>query len=98
VEGTAEDWACVARESFPAVGRNEYGHLRLADFTDTVNALPQEEMQAVMGPAGGPAAAAGVSGGRAVLMFLGKGLHCSTGCQPLRLVSVLLIGLGVCGP
>jgi hypothetical protein len=56
IEGTAEDWACVARESFPAAGRNEYGHLRLADFSDTVNALPQEEMQAVMQPgaAGGP--------------------------------------------
>ena len=62
VEGSAEDWACVAKESFPAAGRNEYGHLRLADFSDAVNALPQEEMQAVMGPAGGPAAAAGVSG------------------------------------
>lgn len=56
IEGTADDWACVAKESFPAAGRNEYGHLRLADFSDAVNALPQEEMQAVMQP---PAAAAG---------------------------------------
>lgn len=62
VEGTAEDWACVAKESFPAAGRNEYGHLRLADFSDAVNALPQEEMQAMMAPGGpGAAAAAGVS-------------------------------------
>lgn len=73
VEGTAEDWACVARESFPAAGRNEYGHLRLADFTDTVNALPQEEMQAVMGPAGGPAAAAGVSVLQGCVGDMGKG-------------------------
>jgi hypothetical protein len=58
VEGSAEDWACVAQESFPAAGRNEYGHLRLADFTDTVNALPQEEMQGMMQPG---AAAPGVS-------------------------------------
>lgn len=68
IEGTAEDWACVARESFPAAGRNEYGHLRLADFSDAVNALPQEEMQAVMQPgaAGGPGVrvhSAGVVGG-----------------------------------
>jgi hypothetical protein len=63
IEGTADDWACVARESFPAAGRNEYGHLRLADFSDNVNALPQEEMQAVLAPgaaAGGGAAVAGV--------------------------------------
>lgn len=61
VEGTAEDWACVAKESFPAAGRNEYGHLRLADFSDAVNALPQEEMQAMMAP-GGPGAAAAAGG------------------------------------
>lgn len=66
VEGTAEDWACVAKESFPAAGRNEYGHLRLADFSDAVNALPQEEMQAMMqapaaGGAGGGMPGAGVS-------------------------------------
>lgn len=63
IEGTAEDWACVAAESFPAAGRNEYGHLRLADFSDSVNALPQEEMQAMMAPAGGPAAAAAAGPG-----------------------------------
>jgi hypothetical protein len=50
VSGSAQDWACVAAESFPAGGRNEYGHLRLADFSDTVNALPQEEMQAALAP------------------------------------------------
>jgi hypothetical protein len=50
VSGSAQDWACVAAESFPAGGRNEYGHLRLADFSDAVNALPQEEMQAAMAP------------------------------------------------
>jgi hypothetical protein len=50
VSGSAQDWACVAAESFPAGGRNEYGHLRLADFSDAVNALPQEEMQAALAP------------------------------------------------
>jgi hypothetical protein len=50
VSGSAQDWACVAAESFPAGGRNEYGHLRLADFSDAVNALPQEDMQAALAP------------------------------------------------
>jgi hypothetical protein len=66
IEGTADDWACVAKESFPAAGRNEYGHLRLADFSDAVNALPQEEMQAVMQPR-----AAGAGGLPAVREYLG---------------------------
>lgn len=57
VEGSAEDWACVGRESFPPSVRNEYGHLRLADFSDTVSALPHEELQAALAP---PAAAAQV--------------------------------------
>mmetsp|Transcript_19161 Transcript_19161/g.41385 ORF Transcript_19161/g.41385 Transcript_19161/m.41385 type:complete len:710 (+) Transcript_19161:50-2179(+) len=50
----AEDWACVQRESFPANQANEYRHLRLHDFSDNVNALPREELQAAM-QAGGPA-------------------------------------------
>jgi hypothetical protein len=73
VEGSAEDWACVAQESFPAAGRNEYGHLRLADFTDTVNALPQEEMQGMMQPG---AAAPGVSG----QWIISQLQHCSVFC------------------
>eukprot|EP00879_Flechtneria_rotunda_P027791 GHRR01029790.1.p1 GENE.GHRR01029790.1~~GHRR01029790.1.p1 ORF type:complete len:676 (+),score=286.92 GHRR01029790.1:138-2165(+) len=53
VEGSADDWACVARESFPAGERNEYGHLRVADFSDNVNQLPHEELQAAVGQGGG---------------------------------------------
>jgi hypothetical protein len=41
IEGSAQDWACVARESFPPTERNEYAHLRLSDFSDAVNTLPQ---------------------------------------------------------
>lgn len=35
------DWRAVAAESFPASSANEYRHLRLADFSDAVNALPR---------------------------------------------------------
>uniref|UniRef100_A0A383V684 Transcription factor 25 n=1 Tax=Tetradesmus obliquus TaxID=3088 RepID=A0A383V684_TETOB len=60
VYGSAADWARVAAESFPGGGRNEWGHLRLADFSDAVNALPQEEMQAAMAPGQGMNDAAAV--------------------------------------
>jgi hypothetical protein len=76
VSGSAQDWACVAAESFPAGGRNEYGHLRLADFSDAVNALPQEEMQAAMAPGQvggvGAAAAALREGGAAAALQHGS--------------------------
>jgi hypothetical protein len=50
---SADDWAAVARESFPATGDNEFRHLRLADFSDAVNALPREEVAAAMEAGGG---------------------------------------------
>ncbi len=50
---SAEDWAAVARESFPETDANEFSHLRLADFSDAVNALPREEVAAAMEGGGG---------------------------------------------
>lgn len=50
---SAEEWAAVARESFPAGDANDFRHLRLSDFSDAVNALPREELAAAMeGPGG----------------------------------------------
>ncbi|KXZ51917.1 hypothetical protein GPECTOR_11g44 [Gonium pectorale] len=49
---TAADWAAVARESFPPSASNEYRHLRLADFSDVVNALPREEVEAAVAGGG----------------------------------------------
>jgi hypothetical protein len=67
---SAADWAAVARQTFPAdAGGNDYGHLRLSDFTDAVNALPREEMDAAMAAGGvgelqvGGGGAVGVGGG-----------------------------------
>ncbi|KAG2488363.1 hypothetical protein HYH03_013053 [Edaphochlamys debaryana] len=44
----AADWRALARESFPASAANEYHHLRIADFSDAVNALPREEVEAAV--------------------------------------------------
>ena len=42
----ARDYACARREAFPPdEPRNLYGHLRVADFSDAVAALPPEELQ-----------------------------------------------------
>ncbi|KAL6754257.1 transcriptional repressor TCF25-domain-containing protein [Haematococcus lacustris] len=52
---SSQDWVCVRQEAFPDdQGRNEWLHLRLADFSDNVNALPREELQAAMGAGPGP--------------------------------------------
>ncbi|EFJ51246.1 hypothetical protein VOLCADRAFT_120493 [Volvox carteri f. nagariensis] len=45
---SAADWRTLARESFPSSASNEYRHLRLADFSDAVNALPREEVEAAV--------------------------------------------------
>jgi hypothetical protein len=50
---SAEEWAAVAREAFPAGDGNDYRHLRLADFSDAVAALPREEVAAAMEGGGG---------------------------------------------
>lgn len=52
---SASEWAAVAREAFPADGGNDFGHLRLSDFSDAVNALPREELAAAMEGGGGMA-------------------------------------------
>ena len=48
VQAPAEEranWACVREEMFPASDQNQYRHLRVADFSDNVSALPPEELQ-----------------------------------------------------
>uniref|UniRef100_A0A7N0UR90 Transcription factor 25 n=1 Tax=Kalanchoe fedtschenkoi TaxID=63787 RepID=A0A7N0UR90_KALFE len=47
----AEDWACVRTETFSSE-KNEYSHLLVSDFSDTVSTIPPEELQNLMG--GGP--------------------------------------------
>ncbi|KAL4419888.1 hypothetical protein ABPG75_006986 [Micractinium tetrahymenae] len=49
---TAADWACVREQAFPASSENEYGHLRLHDFSDAVARLPPEEIHGMAGAAG----------------------------------------------
>jgi hypothetical protein len=41
----ALSWARVREEAFPASQTNDYRHLRVADFSDTVSSLPPEELQ-----------------------------------------------------
>ncbi|XP_034904218.1 uncharacterized protein [Populus alba] len=40
----AKDWACVRKEAFSSEN-NEYGHLLVSDFSDTVPTLPPENLQ-----------------------------------------------------
>ena len=39
------NWECVREEMFPVSDQNQYRHLRVADFSDNVSALPPEELQ-----------------------------------------------------
>lgn len=41
------NWACMREEMYADVPAdvNAYRHLRIADFSDTVSALPPEELQ-----------------------------------------------------
>lgn len=48
----ADDWRCVREEAFPVRDTNEYRHLRLHDFTDQVQVLPREEVQAALAGGG----------------------------------------------
>ncbi|KAJ6334779.1 hypothetical protein OIU78_011612 [Salix suchowensis] len=43
----AKDWACVRKEAFSSEN-NEYGHLLVSDFSDTVPTLPPENLQNFM--------------------------------------------------
>ncbi|CAI9117709.1 OLC1v1019167C4 [Oldenlandia corymbosa var. corymbosa] len=43
----AKDWTCVRKEAFSS-GKNEYSHLMLSDFSDSVPTLPPEVLQNFM--------------------------------------------------
>ncbi|XVF22244.1 hypothetical protein REPUB_Repub12eG0156900 [Reevesia pubescens] len=43
----AKDWACVRKEAFSS-DKNEYGHLLVQDFSDTVQTLPPDNLQNFM--------------------------------------------------
>ncbi|EOX95515.1 TCF25/Rqc1 - like 1 [Theobroma cacao] len=43
----AKDWACVRKEAFSS-GKNEYGHLLVQEFSDTVQTLPPDNLQNFM--------------------------------------------------
>ncbi|XP_078441125.1 transcription factor-like protein [Wolffia australiana] len=43
----AKDWACVRKEAFPSE-KNEYSHLLVSDFSDTIPTLPPEEVRHFM--------------------------------------------------
>ncbi|KAL2940643.1 Transcription factor 25 [Bienertia sinuspersici] len=43
----ANTWACVRKEAFPS-GKNEYAHLMVSDFSDTVATMPPENLQNFM--------------------------------------------------
>ncbi|KAJ4786564.1 Transcription factor 25 [Rhynchospora pubera] len=55
----ARDWVCVRKEAFSS-DKNEYSHLMVSDFSDTVPTLPPEELRPFML---GPEMAAGVPEG-----------------------------------
>lgn len=42
---SAGDYACAREQAFPPSDDNAYRHLRVADFSDAVAALPPEELQ-----------------------------------------------------
>ncbi|XAR53905.1 hypothetical protein NMG60_11028842 [Bertholletia excelsa] len=44
----AQDWACVRKEAFLSE-RNEYGHLLVSDFSDSVPTLPPDDLQNFLG-------------------------------------------------
>lgn len=43
----AKDWACVREEAFPS-DKNEYHHLRVSDFSDSVPTMAPEDLQHFM--------------------------------------------------
>lgn len=47
----AEDWACVRKEAFAST-KNEYSHLLVSDFSDSVASISPENMQQFMGEPG----------------------------------------------
>ncbi|CAL8471120.1 g10662 [Coccomyxa elongata] len=45
---SAADYACARQQAFPPSDDNAYCHLRVADFSDAVAALPPDELQGVL--------------------------------------------------
>ncbi|KAG5008985.1 hypothetical protein JHK87_017500 [Glycine soja] len=43
-----KDWACVRKEAFSSE-KNEYGHLMVSDFSDSLSLIPRENLQQFMG-------------------------------------------------
>ncbi|CAL0317996.1 unnamed protein product [Lupinus luteus] len=46
-----KDWECARKVVFSSE-KNEYGHLLVSDFSDSVASIPQENLQQFMGPPG----------------------------------------------
>ncbi|KAJ7963383.1 transcription factor 25 [Quillaja saponaria] len=47
-KGDIKDWTCVRKEAFSS-DKNEYGHLMVSDFSDSVTSIPPENLQNFMG-------------------------------------------------
>lgn len=45
--GESRDWACVRKEAFP-LEKNEYAHLMISDFSDSMPTIPPENLQHFM--------------------------------------------------
>ncbi|CAJ1950607.1 unnamed protein product [Sphenostylis stenocarpa] len=43
-----KDWACVRKEAYSSE-KNEYGHLLVSDFSDSLSSIPRENFQQFMG-------------------------------------------------
>ncbi|KAL0289811.1 UNVERIFIED_CONTAM: hypothetical protein Sangu_2602000 [Sesamum angustifolium] len=43
----AKDWACVRKEAFPSE-KNEYAHLLVSDFSDSMPTMPPDNLQDFM--------------------------------------------------
>ncbi|GAB4815862.1 hypothetical protein N2152v2_002908 [Parachlorella kessleri] len=57
---TAADWACVREQAIPSSDDNQYRHLRLYEFSDTVQRIPAEHLHGMHPGGGAGAAAAGI--------------------------------------
>ncbi len=45
---TAADFTCAREQAFPPAEENAFRHLRTSDFSDSVAALPPEELQVLV--------------------------------------------------
>ena len=45
---SAADFACAREQAFPLTEENGFRHLRTSDFSDSVAALPPEELQVLL--------------------------------------------------